>query len=272
MTFSYLNLKFYYGLIGYLTGQFGEATATMQDGSTQTVQVFGVSPWLLWGTILLWSAISYLLGSVNFALVISKRKYHEDIREYGSGNAGTTNMLRVYGKKAALSAFVGDLLKGVLAAGLGLLFAGQTCGYIAGFACILGHCFPVWYHFKGGKGVATTLGVITVLEPVVGILCLLVFIGVVAFSRYVSLGSVMAAIVYPMLLNGCISVLYGTLLAAEAPEAAIFALPRLFSILIMLVIVARHWENIKRLYRGEESKMDFSSLKKKKAGEESAEK
>ena len=254
---SYLGLKFYYGLLGYFTGEKGQATAILADGTEKTVETFSVSFTFLALTVLAWALLSYLLGSIDFAVLISKKKYGDDVRNYGSGNAGTTNMLRVYGKKAAILALLGDLFKGIAAGLGGMILAGQGCGYIAGLCCILGHCFPIWYGFKGGKGVATSLGVIVSLEPLVGLLCLLVFVGVVAFSKYVSLGSIMAAIVYPMLLQGAFNVLYADLRAAEAPGASPFALPQLISIVIMVVIVARHWQNIKRLYRGEENKISF---------------
>lgn len=269
MKLSFLNLKFYYGILGYLFGEKGQAIATMADGSEKMVETFSVSLPILVVSVLAWSVFSYLLGSLDFAVYISKRKFDDDVRNYGSGNAGTTNMLRVYGKKAAVLAFVGDLLKGVLASLGGMLLAGIGCGYVAGFCCVVGHCFPIWYGFKGGKGVATSLGVIMALEPIVGLLALLIFVGVVAFTKYVSLGSIMAVIVYPMLLQGAFNVLYPDLRAAEAPGASPFAIPQLVSIAMMILVVARHISNIKRLYAGEESKISLKRAKKKEKESES---
>ena len=254
-----LEMKFHYGLLGKFFGEVGEIIGTQPDGTTAPVQVFSVPQLPLYLIMLGWAVVSYLLGSLNFAVIWSKLLYHEDIRDRGSKNPGSTNMLRVYGKKAAILTFVCDLLKGVAAAGLGQLFGGMSCGYVAGLFCVLGHCFPAFYRFKGGKGVATAFGVVTVLEPAVGVIAFIVFIGIVLLGRYVSLGSVMATIVYPMILDGAFKVLYPS--DYLVPEASPFALPMLVAICIMLVVLVRHLPNIKRLYRGEESKIEWHRKK-----------
>jgi len=141
----------------------------------------------------------YLIGSVNAAVIISKTFYKSDIRTHGSGNAGTTNMLRTFGKKAAAGTFLIDLLKGVFAALLGMLImkllsfdstTGAVCGAIG---AILGHNWPIYFSFKGGKGVLTSFAVLLVIMPIPSLICLGVFIVVVLITRYVSLGSMLGA-------------------------------------------------------------------------------
>ena len=251
------DLKFNFGLLGRFFGEVQQATI-VEESTTTPIEIRTVALPLLIVTVIAWSLVSYLLGSIDFAVLISKKKYGDDVRNHGSGNAGTTNMLRVYGKKAAALAFLGDMLKGIVAALGGLFLEGIACGYIAGFCCVLGHCFPIWYGGKGGKGVATSFGVILVLEPIVGLLCLLIFVGIVLFTKYVSLGSVMAVIVYPLFLKGAFNVLYPELRELEAAGiSSSFAIPQLVSIALMVLIVARHWQNIRRLYEGKENKISF---------------
>lgn len=194
--------------------------------------------------------IAYMMGSLNFAIIISRLKYHDDIRKYGSGNAGMTNMMRTYGRTAGIFTFLGDLLKGVAAVLLTKLLLGEACAYIAGVACILGHCFPCWYGFRGGKGVAVSAAMILCLEPLVFLLVLLTFLLVVSITRYISLGSIMAALVYPIALKA---------FYPPTHNYVFFLYPVIIicSILITVLILFLHRENMKRLLEGRENKFSF---------------
>ncbi len=107
----------------------------------------------------------YFLGSMNFAVIISRIKFHEDIRTKGSGNAGATNMSRTYGKAAGIATFLGDILKTIVPVFLARILVGDIFGYLAGLMCALGHAFPCYYKFKGGKCVAVTAAVLLIMEP-----------------------------------------------------------------------------------------------------------
>ena len=172
-----------------------------------------------WLVLLLTAVVGYLLGSVNWAIIITRLFSKKDIRDEGSGNAGATNVLRSHGKLPALLTSIGDIGKSALAVWLGMLLLGRLGtplvdgpsltgnpaavwlnvealhmigGYVGGLACIVGHTLPVFYGFRGGKGVLTTLGMFLVLDWRVALLCLAIFIIIVAISRMVSLGSVLA--------------------------------------------------------------------------------
>lgn len=205
--------------------------------------------------------VPYLLGSINFAVVFSKLMHHDDVRGHGSGNAGTTNMLRTYGMKAAIPTLICDILKGVISTGLGLLIMPYATGfaYISALMCMLGHAFPIYYGFKGGKCVATFAGALLVLNPLAWILLLLSFVLIVYLSRYVSLGSVICAAVFPILNNIMPAVILtmpdGTV--AGVPYQGIIA-----SVLMGVLIIVLHRQNIVRLWQGKESKI---SLHKKKS-------
>lgn len=194
--------------------------------------------------------LGYLLGSINTSVILSKLVYKEDIRQKGSGNAGTTNALRTFGKKAAVITLLGDLLKGILAVLLAWLIAPQNAhelaGVIAGACAILGHNFPLYFGFKGGKGVLTTLAVMLMLAPIPALIALIVFIVVVAISRYVSLGSMTAAFILPFLIF-----FRGNYLSVSGGFTYTFCL----SVGVALLIIIRHHANIGRLIKGEESKV-----------------
>ena len=149
------------------------------------------------------AAGGYLLGSILFGVLISKVMYNDDVRNHGSGNAGMTNVLRTYGKLPALFTLLGDFFKGVLAVVAGRLifsFMGVTAfdaGYLAGFFALLGHLYPVYFGFKGGKGILTSLGIILVVNPLVFAILLIIFLPVLFVTRIVSLVSVTGAILYP---------------------------------------------------------------------------
>ena len=213
------------------------------------------------GGIILCMVIPYILGSLNFGLIISRAKYHDDVRKHGSGNAGTTNMLRTYGKKAAILTLVGDMLKAVVAVAIGylilhlerydpetgaLLIKDSIGAAIAGISVIVGHMFPCFYKFKGGKGVATGAMVILMLNPIVFLICVTVFVIIVAGTKYVSLASIISAAIFPMVYS---AFSHG-------------AFSCLVSVIIAVLVIWKHKENIKRLREGKESKLSF---KKKKA-------
>ena len=129
--------------------------------------------------------VPYLLGSLNFAVIISKSRYKDDVRTHGSGNAGATNMLRTHGKSAAALTLLGDLLKAVVSVLLALfLMPGDGFAYIAGLCCMLGHAFPVYYGFKGGKGVVVAAGTMLVLNPLVFLTCIGVWALVIIFTKF----------------------------------------------------------------------------------------
>ena len=150
--------------------------------------------------------IAYLIGSINFSVILSKKMAGFDVRQKGSGNAGTTNMLRSVGKKAAAITLICDILKGVVSIGIailvGYLFNAQNKSIlvqIAAIAVVIGHTFPIFFGFKGGKGVATSLGVLIMTNWQIGLICLAIAIIIMAITKMVSLGSCMAAIAFPLL-------------------------------------------------------------------------
>lgn len=210
---------------------------------------------------------AYLIGSVSSAVIISKMISGEDIRNHGSGNAGATNMLRVHGKFAGILTLIIDVLKGVLAVGLSMLFAlilSKTnpdsvfpgcLKYLAGLFVVIGHDFPLFFRFRGGKGVATSLGVILLLNWQIGVTVLIIAVLIMALSRYVSLGSVIAAIIYPILLTGFIMGANGFKNAKTESQYAIVT-----GIIMALLLIIKHRSNIKRLLKGNENKL-FSKKK-----------
>lgn len=213
------------------------------------------------------AVLSYLLGSLNFGVILSNHVKKDDVRNHGSGNAGTTNMLRSYGKGIALLTIIGDMLK-VFAA---IFIAFQIVKYIpmllpetdnlsfssidmnmliksfAGFFCVLGHIFPCYFKFKGGKGVATSGGMVFAIDWRIALILLAVFIIIVAVTKYVSLGSIVMAILYPVLIFVFHKSLVLTIIAA----------------VFTVIVIAAHRENIKKLINHTESKIDFKSKKEK---------
>lgn len=211
---------------------------------------------------LLTVACSYLLGSVNFALVLSRWIYHDDIRTHGSGNAGATNMLRTYGKKAFAATFFLDGFKGVVSILLAcVLFGGLppiylvTAAYMAAFFAVFGHVFPCFSHFRGGKGFATTALCVFALNPVLALILCFVFFPIVLGSHYVSLGSVVTVLLYPVLLGS-----FDTAFSQYGVNV-------LFAFLMAMLVTWSHRANVKRLFAGTESKVYFFG-KKPKDGEE----
>ena len=203
---------------------------------------------------------AYLLGSINFAIIISSRSYKQDIRNFGSKNAGMTNMMRTYGKKAAGFTLLGDALKAVVSCLVGYVIIGQFGAYIAGLCCILGHVFPIFYHFKGGKGVVTAAVTVLMCDPFIFLILFTLFVIIVLFTKYISLGSVTCMLLYPL-------ILHATSTFANAVQGRSGSSPYvIFTVIMAVVIVCKHWTNIKRLRVGTESK--FSFKKSVKAPEE----
>lgn len=195
------------------------------------------------------AVIGYLIGSVNFSIIISRIFYKDDIRTHGSGNAGSTNMLRTHGTVPGLLTFGGDLLKTAVAVFAGALIYNLIGAYFAGFFCIIGHIFPLYFHFKGGKGVATVAMVIALTNIRTFIVCLIVFLVIVIFTKYVSLGSIVAVMVYPIVLYNILN-----LFGANGYEY----IGVIFAFLIAVIVVIKHRTNIKKIFNHTESKISFT--------------
>ena len=196
-------------------------------------------------TYIISAIVAYLLGSINTSIIVSKLFGASDIRNCGSGNAGATNTLRVLGKKAAILVVIGDALKGVLA----VLFASlmttlskdsSICIYLAGLFVVIGHVFPVFFGFRGGKGIMTSIAVVFTLNPTIGWILVAVFAAVIICSNYVSLSSVISSLAFPILVFW---------LDSGNTEFFICAL------LIATLTILKHSTNIKRLINGTESKL-----------------
>lgn len=210
--------------------------------------------------ILVYVFIPYLLGSVNTAIIVSGVMYHDDIRKHGSGNAGFTNIMRTYGKKAAIITFVGDILKTVVSVIIGWCVFGYLTAYIAAFACFIGHIFPVFYKFRGGKGVLCLTATILMLDWRIFLFLLVVFVICVAITKYISFGSVLCAMLFPIVLNALnkIGLDIGTY---SESFSGTFGFTQLIAICMAVIIVIKHKENLKRIFNGTESKFKFKKSK-----------
>ena len=198
--------------------------------------------------------IAYLIGSINFSVILSKKMAGFDVREKGSGNAGTTNMLRSVGKKAAAFTLICDILKGVVAI-LIAMFIGwafkvenqSLLVQIAGIAVVIGHTFPIFFGFKGGKGVATSLGILIMSNWQIGLICLVFAIVLIALTRMVSLGSCAAAVLFPVL------TLFITDNYIVSQGSGYF----IYSVILAVIVLFNHRSNIKRILSGTENKISF---------------
>lgn len=209
--------------------------------------------------------VSYLLGSLNFSIILSEVVKKKDIRKSGSGNAGATNMMRTYGVKAAVGTMLGDIFK--VAIGILVAFAilGVPMKYIftnpadateiqrvmlykefAGLFCVLGHIFPLYFKFKGGKGVAACTGMVIIVDWRIALILFVIFVSVILISKWISLGSIVIAILYPVL----IFVFYKNWILS------------LVALLFTAIVIIAHRENIKRLIKGEENKISLKNKKK----------
>lgn len=215
---------------------------------------------------------SYLLGSINSSIIISRVLYRDDIRKHGSGNAGMTNMLRTYGKGAAGLTLLGDMLKTALAILLaGFLFGfwyidgvctGEGLCYVAGLFAVIGHIFPVYYGFKGGKGVLATATMALILSPLPFLFLFILFVVIVWISKYVSLGSVTVAILYPVVLHGFFALRF------SGADRSLPGLAAFSTIVLAIIIVWCHRGNLQRISNKTERKISFKK-KPKTDGEES---
>ena len=204
---------------------------------------------ILLGVIALIAVIGYLFGSINTAVIVSKKLYGKDVRNFGSGNAGMTNMFRAFDKKAGFLTLAGDELKAFLAVGIGYFALGDRGSYVAGFFCLIGHSFPLFFQFKGGKGVVVSAITILFIDPLVFAILILIF-GLMFFAtRIVSASSITAAFFYPVIVYG---------FHRASPDLIYTA----FSLFIGLFVIAMHRENIHRLINKEEKKVEFGKKKK----------
>jgi glycerol-3-phosphate acyltransferase PlsY len=193
--------------------------------------------------------LAYFIGSIPTALIVSKAFFNIDIREYGSGNMGATNTFRVLGARFGTIVMVGDMLKGILAVSLYNLLPYYLSNELdrtnlmigLGLAAVVGHIYPVWAGFRGGKGVATLFGMVLAIQPIVAINCVGVFLLVLYLTRYVSLSSILAGVALPI----CVLWIYN--------EKEVFY--RVFAVAVAALIVLTHQKNITRLLKGNEGRV-----------------
>ena len=202
------------------------------------------------------SIIAYLLGSISFSIIISKKMAGFDVRDKGSKNAGSTNVLRTVGKKAAILTLIGDCLKGVVAILIAFIVGkiatdldSALLVQLAGIFVVVGHTFPIFFKFKGGKGVATSLGVLLLTNWQIGLICLVFALVLMALTRFVSLGSVAAAVLFPVL---TIFITNNYLVPGNYI---------IFGIVLAVLVIFNHRENIKRLFEGKENRLSFKGTK-----------
>ena len=192
---------------------------------------------------------AYLIGSIPTAVWVSKSIFGIDIRDYGSGNAGATNTFRVLGSKWGSIVMIADVTKGVIATSLYILIpfylnnelARTNFMILLGLAAVIGHIFPIWANFRGGKGVATLLGMTLAIQPIVAIICLAIFLISLLSTRFVSLSSILAAIAFMVLI----------LYVFNEKET----LYRYFAMIVATMVVVTHHKNISRVYKGTETKL-----------------
>jgi glycerol-3-phosphate acyltransferase PlsY len=202
--------------------------------------------------------LAYLIGSIPTALIISKKFFGIDIREFGSGNMGATNAFRVLGPKYGTLIMVLDILKGMIAVGLFYFLPYYLTNELErtnfmmglGLAAVIGHIFPVFADFKGGKGVATLLGMLIAVQPIVALCCIGVFLLVLFLTRYVSLSSILGAIMLPV----CVLWIW------NEHELSY----RVFALLVALLVIITHQKNISRLLKGAESRIPILKYRDKR--------
>lgn len=188
--------------------------------------------------LIVFAVIGYLLGSIPSGVVIAKAMGLGNLRDIGSGNIGATNVLRTGNKKAAAFTLLFDALKGAVAVLAGRFLVGEDAAQIAGLGALIGHCFPVWLGFKGGKGVATWFGVMLALVPLAGLIACAIWLVVAAVSRYSSLAALLAVFWMPIVVN-----------FTDNRAATLLAMA------MLVIIYIRHRENLKRLKAGTEAKI-----------------
>ncbi len=202
--------------------------------------------------------IAYCIGSVNFSVIISKKMAGFDVREKGSGNAGTTNMLRSVGKKAAAITLICDILKGIVAIVISMMIGNMVEGankelllQIAGIAAVLGHTFPIFFGFKGGKGVATSLGIILISNWEIGLICLIFALVLMVLTRMVSVGSCAAAVLFPVL---TLFINDNYMVLTDGKKGSTYLI---YSVILAVIVLYNHRSNIKRLLNGTENKINL---------------
>lgn len=208
-------------------------------------------------TYIIVAVIAYLIGSINFSIILSKKMAGFDIREKGSGNAGTTNMLRAVGKKAAVITLICDILKGVVSILIAVL-AGKIVKnldnallvQLAGIFVIIGHTFPVFFKFKGGKGIATALGVLLMINWQIGLICLIFALVLMALTKMVSVGSIAAAILFPIL----VAFIDQNYIVPTSNSNWSYLV---FSIIVALLVIFNHRANVQRILNGTENRLSF---------------
>lgn len=205
------------------------------------------------------AVVAYLVGSISFSIIFTKKFAGFDVREKGSGNAGSTNVLRTAGKIPALLTLICDTLKGVVAVAIGLLIGEMVKAdantrailvEIAGAFVIIGHTFPIFFGFKGGKGVATALGVLLITNWRIGLICLVFALIIMAVFKMVSLGSIAAAILFPVL---CLFTKTGYIVGDENAHMTYV----IFAIVLACIVIFNHRSNLNRLIHGTENKLKF---------------
>ncbi|MBP7931017.1 MAG: glycerol-3-phosphate 1-O-acyltransferase PlsY [Chitinophagaceae bacterium] len=204
--------------------------------------------------------LAYLIGSIPTSLIVSRSQFNIDIRDYGSGNAGATNTFRVLGSRWGTFVMIMDMLKGLIAVKLALLlpyyieneFERTNFQIGLGLAAVLGHIFPIWAEFRGGKGVATLFGLIIAISPWTALSCIGVFLLVLYLTRFVSLSSILASLAFPVFI----------LIVFNVDNIAY----RIFAIAVALLVIMTHQKNIGRLLSGSESKVPiFKNRDKRRA-------
>ncbi|MBQ8507453.1 MAG: glycerol-3-phosphate 1-O-acyltransferase PlsY [Clostridia bacterium] len=202
----------------------------------------------IWLKYILIIIAGYLLGNISLGIFIARAYGIKDIRKVGSGNAGTTNVLRNLGWVPSVLTLIGDCLKGLVAAELGYLLAGDIGLILGGTFAVIGHDFPVFFKFKGGKGIATSLGLIIAVNPWIALILTVIVIAVVAITHYMSVGSILACFLYPTLM---------VIFKAGQPNYAAFVLSAFFAGALALF---QHRANLRRLVNREENKLNFQKI------------
>lgn len=213
---------------------------------------------MIWACIIS-GLIAYLLGSISFSVIFTKKLAGFDVREKGSKNAGSTNVLRTAGKKPAILTLICDILKGVVAVFIAFLI-GKIFNFdikgtallvqIAGVCVIIGHTFPIFFGFRGGKGVATALGVLLVTNWQIGLICLVFALVLMAITRIVALGSIAAAILFPVL---CFFITNNYLVGDGTTRISYL----IFGVIMALIVIFNHRSNIQRMATGTENRLIF---------------
>ena len=210
------------------------------------------------GVYILMAIIAYCIGSINFSVIFSKKFAGFDVREKGSGNAGSTNMLRSVGKKAAAITLICDILKGIVAIAISIIIGNivsdsnkELLLQIAGITVVLGHTFPVFFQFKGGKGVATSLGILLMSNWQIGLICLVFALVLMLLTRMVSLGSCAAAVLFPVL---TLFINSNYIVLTDGKNGSVYFI---YSLILAIIVLYNHRSNIKRLLDGTENKISF---------------